>query len=82
MHIDTKYQSVLEDIISRRARVAQQSAQLKDDIKAVAVELDLKPAALSKVIGLIEKEREKGGVLKIEQGILSVAAELLGSDAS
>ncbi len=73
MQLDKQVQEMLEDIINRREGIASMQAQIKDDIKAIAEALGVKPAQINKVITLVEKERAKGGVISQEQEILDVA---------
>ncbi len=74
--IDPQLKSAIEDILNQRARVARLNEEIKESVKAVAERFDLKAAQLNKVIGLVEKERDKGGVLDAERSILDIAADL------
>jgi CRISPR/Cas system Type II protein with McrA/HNH and RuvC-like nuclease domain len=73
--IDPQLKSAIEDILNQRAKVARVNEEIKEAVKAVAERFDLKPAQLNKVIGLVEKERDKGGVLDAERSILDIAAD-------
>ena len=74
--IDSALKSAIEDILNQRARVARLNEEIKEAIKAVADRFDLKPAQLNKVVGLVERERDKGGVLDAERSVLDIAADL------
>lgn len=74
--IDPALKSAIEDILNQRARVARLNEEIKESIKAVAERFDLKPAQLNKVVGLVERERDKGGVLDAERSVLDIAADL------
>ncbi|PKY11879.1 hypothetical protein B1757_02325 [Acidithiobacillus marinus] len=78
MQIDTKSRKAIEDVINRRASIASMQEQLKEDIKAIAEYLDIKPAKLNKIISLVEKERESGDVVDEERDTLDTAADLAG----
>jgi len=82
MQIDTKSRKAIEDVINRRAAIASMQEQLKEDVKAIAEYLDIKPAKLNKIISLVEKERESGDVVEEERDTLDTAAELAGSGSS
>jgi CRISPR/Cas system Type II protein with McrA/HNH and RuvC-like nuclease domain len=73
--IDPQLKSAIEDILNQRAKVARVNEEIKEAVKSVAERFDLKPAQLNKVIGLVEKERDKGGVLDAERSILDIAAD-------
>ncbi|MBU2792717.1 hypothetical protein HF669_10705 [Acidithiobacillus thiooxidans] len=79
MQIDTKSRTAIEDVINRRAAIASMQEQLKEDVKAIAEYLDIKPAKLNKIISLVEKERESGDVVEEERDTLDTAADLAGS---
>jgi hypothetical protein len=64
MQIDTKSKKAIEDVINRRTAIHSMQEQIKEDIKAIAEYLDIKPAQLNKIIGLVEKERENGDVVE------------------
>lgn len=76
MQMDQKGKDAIEDIINRRESIASMQSQIKEDIKAIAEHLGGKPAHLSKIIALVEKEREKGDVISGERDIIDVAEEM------
>ena len=82
MQIDTKSRKAIEDVINRRAAIASMQEQLKEDVKAIAEYLDIKPAKLNKIISLVEKERESGDVVEEERDTLDTAADLAGTNSS
>ena len=82
MQIDTKSRKAIEDVINRRASIASMQEQLKEDVKAIAEYLDIKPAKLNKIIGLVEKERETGDVVEEERDTLDTVADIAGVQAS
>lgn len=65
----------INNILNQRVKLKAMQDSLKEDVSAIAERFDMKPAQLNKVIGLVEKEREKGGVLKAEQGLLEMAVD-------
>lgn len=78
MQLDKKAKEAIEDIINRREGIASMQAQIKEDIKAVAEHLGVKPAQMTKIIGLVEKERAKGDVIAGERDIIDAAEEMSG----
>ncbi|MBU2738547.1 hypothetical protein [Acidithiobacillus concretivorus] len=82
MQIDTKSRKAIEDVINRRTSIASMQEQLKEDVKAIAEYLDIKPAKLNKIISLVEKERESGDVVEEERDTLDTAADLAGTNSS
>ncbi len=80
MEITKKVRDAIEDIINRREGIASMQEQLKEDIKAVAEQLDIKPAKLNRIIGLVEKERQTGEVVQDERGILDAVESLVGAE--
>jgi hypothetical protein len=82
MQIDTKSRKAIEDVINRRTAIASMQEQLKEDVKAIAEYLDIKPAQLNKIIGLVEKERENGDVVESERDILDMVEDIAGSKST
>ena len=74
--IDPQLKAVIEDILNQRTRVAQMNEAIKEAVQEAAKRFDMKPAQLNKVIGLVEKERDKGGVLDAERETLDMASEI------
>ena len=82
MQIDTKSRKAIEDVINRRTAIASMQEQLKEDVKGIAEYLDIKPAQLNKIIGLVEKERENGDVVESERDILDMVEDIAGSKST
>ncbi|MHB1632476.1 MAG: hypothetical protein ACYCQL_09740 [Acidithiobacillus sp.] len=80
MQLDQKAKDAIEDIINRREGITSMQTQIKEDIKAVAEYLGGKPAQLSKIIALVEKEREKGDVISGERDIIDAAEEMAAQE--
>ena len=81
MEISKKAREAIEDIINRRAKIASMQEQLKEDVKAVAEHLDIKPGKLNKIIGMVEKERQSGEVVEEERDTLDTVESLVGERA-
>lgn len=65
----------IDGILNQRQKIKSMQDGVKEAVTALAERFDMKPAQLNKVIGLIEKEREKGGVLALEREILEQAED-------
>lgn len=63
------------EVLNQRQKIKTLQEGVKEAVTALAEKFDMKPAQLNKVIGLIEKEREKGGVLVSEREILEQAED-------
>lgn len=63
------------EVLNQRQKIKTLQEGVKEAVTALAEKFDMKPAQLNKVIGLIEKEREKGGVLAQEREILEQAED-------
>ncbi len=77
MELDQKAREVIEDIIARREGINSIQAQIKEDIKAVAAYLAIKPAQLGRLISLVERERAKGDIIDAERDVLDTAEMLI-----
>ncbi|WP_215844556.1 hypothetical protein HHS34_005475 [Acidithiobacillus montserratensis] len=67
----------LQDILNQRSKIARMQEEVKEAVKALAERFDRKPAEINKIIGLIEKERDKGGVIADARNLLDEAEEML-----
>lgn len=77
LELDHKAREAIEDIINRREGINSIQTQLKEDMKAVAEYLAVKPAQVARLISLVERERAKGDVLETERGVISAAESMI-----
>ena len=77
MHLDPAIKKRFEAILNQKEELKEAQETLKDTIKQLADELGVKPADISKILVLVEKERAKGGVIADEQDILETAGEIV-----
>ena len=82
LELDHKAREAIEDIINRREGINSIQAQLKEDIKAIAEYLAVKPAQVARIISLVERERAKGDVLEAERGVIDAAESMTPVTAS
>ena len=76
MVISDSQRKRLESLMNAKEEIKQTQKDLKDGIKNLADEMDVKPAVLTKIISLVEKERAKGGIIADEKSILEIAESL------
>lgn len=77
MQIDTRIRKAIEDIIPRRESLKDKQKELTDDIKALALAYNVKPAELNKVIKLVELEQIEKGAIAQEMAIIKAADEVM-----
>ena len=64
-------------IIETKVRIRLAQGQAREDVKAVADKLGMKPAELNKIVSLAMREREKGNVLLHEKALIEVAEQVV-----
>lgn len=64
-------------IIETKVRIKLAQGQAREDVKAVADKLGMKPAELNKIVSLAMREREKGNVLLHEKALIEVAEQVV-----
>ncbi|EAY56056.1 MAG: protein of unknown function [Leptospirillum rubarum] len=77
MHLDNSTKKSLEAILNQKEELREAKTALKDSINKLAEEMSVKPAVVTRIIGLVEKERAKGGVLSDERDVLEAAGEIV-----
>ena len=77
MELDHKSREVIEDILNRRQGIQSMQAQLKEDLKALADYLAVKPAQVARIISLVERERAKGDILAAERDLIDAAESMV-----
>jgi hypothetical protein len=60
MHLDEKTKSIIEDALNRKAKIALQKEDIREDIKVVAERMGVTPAAVNRIMMLVDRERSKG----------------------
>lgn len=64
-------------IIEAKMRLKLAQAQIREDAKAVADRLGMKPAELNRIVRLATQERERGNVLVHEKALIEVAEQVV-----
>ena len=64
-------------IIETKVRIRLAQGQAREDVKAVAERLGMKPGELNKIVRLAMQERDKGNVLAHEKAMIEVAEQLV-----
>ena len=64
-------------IIETKVRIKLAQGQAREDVKAVADKLGMKPGELNKIVRLAMQERERGNVLRHEKALIEVAEQLV-----
>ncbi len=75
MHLDSETRKRFEAILNQKEELKEVQEALKESVKKLADEMGVKSARITRILGLIEKEREKGGVIADEREILETAGE-------
>ena len=78
MHLDEKIKSIIEDVLNRKAKIALQKEDIREDIQVVAEQMGVTPAAVNRIMTLVDKERNKGDVLHIEREVINAVEILTG----
>jgi hypothetical protein len=64
-------------LIETRIRIRLAQGQAREDAKAIADKLGMKPAELNKIVSLAMRERERGNVLAHEKALIEVAEQVV-----
>lgn len=64
-------------IIEAKVRLKLAQAQVREDVKAAAERLRMKPAELNRIVRLATQERERGNVLAHEKALIELAEQVV-----
>lgn len=67
----------IKGVIEAKARLKMAQDQLREDSKAIADRLGMKPAELNKIVRYAARERERGNVLALEKALIEVAEQVV-----
>ena len=77
--INRQQMDKIRAIIENRIRISLDQEALKEDVAAVAMELNMKSSKLNRLISLIMREQAKGGIIDEETELIDMAEEILNS---
>jgi len=78
MHLDSGTRKSFEAILNQKEELKEAQDALKESVKKLAEEMGRKPAVVTRMLGLVEKERAKGGILADEREVVETAGEFVG----
>ncbi|MHB8369222.1 MAG: hypothetical protein ACYDBP_05935 [Leptospirales bacterium] len=78
MHLDSGTRKSFEAILNQKEELKEAQDALKESVKKLAEEMGIKPAVVTRILGLVEKERAKGGILADEREVVETAGEFVG----
>ena len=64
-------------VIEAKIRLKLAQAQVREDVKALADRLAMKPAELNRIVRLATQERERGNVLIHEKALIELAEQVV-----
>lgn len=75
--LDEHHKKMIRAIIENKRSLLMDQEAIKDDVKAVAERLGLTTGEINKIVNLIMKEEDKGGVIKAETDTINLAEQVL-----
>ena len=76
MQIDSGKRKRFEAILNQKEELKKGQADIKDAIKTLASEMGVKTAVVNRILGLVEKERSKGGIIADEREVVDTAGQI------
>jgi hypothetical protein len=76
MQLDSGKRKRFEAILNQKEELKEGQKAVKDAIKALAEEMGVKTTVVGRILGLVEKERAKGGVIADERDVVETAGEI------
>ena len=72
---EKKHRDTINDVLNQMDALETRKAEIRESVKALAEELETKPAAINKIIKLVKAERKLSGALESESTLLDYAIE-------
>ncbi|MDA8150739.1 MAG: hypothetical protein M0041_06420 [Nitrospiraceae bacterium] len=76
MQLDSGKRKRFEAILNQKEELKKGQADIKDAIKTLASEMGVKTAVVNRILGLVEKERSKGGIIADEREVVDTAGQI------
>lgn len=77
MKLTQNQKNTIRAIIDAKTRVSLDLEAIKDDTAALAISLSMKPSEVNKIIGIIIRDMNKGGVIEQESKLLELAGQIV-----
>ena len=77
VQVTVEHKKVLKSILDSMEKIKMDQEALKEDKKALADKMGVKPAIINKITSLMKKEQEEGGVLRQERNTLDLIEQAL-----
>ncbi len=77
MQLDSGKRKRFESILNQKEELKKGQSDIKDAIKTLASEMGVKTAVVNRILGLVEKERSKGGgIIADEREVVDTAGQI------
>lgn len=77
VQITSEHRKALRAILDNMEKIKMDNEALKEDKKALADQMNVKPAIINKITSIMKKEQEEGGVLRQERNTLDLIEQVL-----
>lgn len=75
-----EHKKMIMALVQNKSQLKLDQEAIRDDTKAIADRLGIKPGDVNKIVSLVAREQEKGGVIRGEENLLDLATQVLGTD--
>lgn len=65
-------------LVGNKNQIKMDQEAIRDDTKAIADKLGIKPGEVNRIVSLVIQEQEKGGAIRDVENILDLANQVLG----
>lgn len=73
-----EHKKMIMALVQNKSQLKLDQEAIRDDTKAIADRLGIKPGDVNRIVSLVSREQEKGGVIRGEENLLELATQVLG----
>lgn len=75
-----EHKKMLMALVGNKNQIKMDQEAIRDDTKAIADKLGIKPGEVNRIVSLVVQEQEKGGAIRDVENIIDLANQVLGHD--
>ncbi len=73
-----EHKKMILGLVQNKNQLKLDQEAIRDDTKAIADRLGIKPGDVNRIVSLVMREQEKGGIIRGEENLLGLATQVLG----
>lgn len=80
--LSKEHKSSIMALVHNKNQIKMDQEAIRDDTKAIADQLGIKPGEVNRIVSLVIQEQEKGGAIRDVENVIDLANQVLGHEGT